>query len=138
MKLDFWELEQVESTNAHLLGLVSQQGVPSRFQKTKKKAATDGTVVGTVRPPGQAHGRYIAQGEVYFGHKKKHCIACQAVGMPDGGVASISEPVPARQHDRYGFAQSTLPEEYENLWKNTDKYDVFTCLGTAPIATTAG
>jgi hypothetical protein len=32
MELDFWELEQVESTNAHLLGLVSQQGVPSRFK----------------------------------------------------------------------------------------------------------
>jgi len=36
MELDFWELEQVESTNAHLLGLVSQQGVPSRFLKKIK------------------------------------------------------------------------------------------------------
>jgi hypothetical protein len=37
MELDFWELEQVESTDAYLLGLVSQQGVPSRFQKKKKR-----------------------------------------------------------------------------------------------------
>ena len=94
-----------------------------------KKAATDGTVVGTVRSPRQARGRYIAQGEVYFGHKKKHCIAYQAVGMPDGVVAYIFEPVPARQHDRYGFAQSTLPEENENLWKNTNRYDVFYMFG---------
>jgi hypothetical protein len=49
--------------------------------------------------------------------------------MPDGVVAYISEPVPARQHDRYGFAQSTLPEENENLWKNTNKHDVFYMFG---------
>jgi hypothetical protein len=40
MELDFWELEQVESTNAYLLGLVSQQGVPSRFQKKKRQQQT--------------------------------------------------------------------------------------------------
>ena len=37
MELDFWELEQVESTNAYLLGLVSQQGVPPRFQKKRQQ-----------------------------------------------------------------------------------------------------
>jgi len=102
------------------------KGVP---QPLKIWSAIDGTVIRTACPSGDAKNGSEEQEEVYSGHKRKHRITYQALGTPDGLVVYLSSPVPARRHDRYGFAESSLPNERSRLWSQYSEFDIYYIFG---------
>ena len=67
---------------------------------------------GTVRPISRP--TYL-QREVYSGHKRTHGLKYQSVVTPNGLVAEMSGPYPARRHDSWVMAQTQLLERLGNL-----------------------
>ena len=56
---------------------------------------------------------------IYSGHKKVHGLKYQAIGLPDGLLAVLSEPRAGRRHDRRVLVESQLEGEIRVLQTQT-------------------